>query len=172
MPPAAPGNKVVLMATLAKFDKAVLAPLGPPPAAKPQLTEFSKQTVPPSSGKIMLLLLVGVVKLRVVVLPLPAFLAVMVLVSVPCNVNCCPTAPTVKAPDGVIAKVPVLCKIGVVTLVVKLGLLIVVRAPAADSCRFPEAETATVPEASGNVKVRAAVAVPVNLKLLVAVPPK
>ena len=37
---------------------------------------------------------------------------------------------------------------------------------------MPEAETASVPEASGKVKVRAAKAVPVNLKLLVPVPPR
>jgi len=107
----------------------MLAPLLP--AVKPQLAEFSRQTVPPSSGNNMFLLLVGVVKPTVVVLPLPVLVAVMVLVSVPCKVNCWLVAPTVKLPLGVMVRVPALCSNGVVTLAVKVGLLTVLRDPQA-----------------------------------------
>ena len=71
-------------------------------------------------------------------------------------------------PPGVIANVPALCSKGVVTLVLNVTALVVVRSPVADSCKLPEALTATVPDASGSVMVRVPlVEAPVISKLFV-----
>ena len=123
----------------------------PEEAAKPQLVELRRQTTPASSGKVMPLLAVGAVKPTVVV-KLPT-LDEIVVDPLPCRVKDWPTAPTVNAPPGVIFRAAALLIKGVVTLVVKVGLLLIVRAPRADRLRFPLALTATVPLASGRVIV-------------------
>ena len=51
----APGNKLVLMATLARLDKAWLAYAPPLEGANPQLVDACKQIVPVASGMVMTL---------------------------------------------------------------------------------------------------------------------
>jgi len=51
-----PGRREVFIATLVKFDRAVLAPPEPPPRQFPE----SVQTIPPASGSVIVLLAVAV----------------------------------------------------------------------------------------------------------------
>lgn len=127
-----------------------------PPAAKPQLLVL-RQTVPLASGRVMVLLASGVAKPRVEVK-----LAVVedrVVEPLPCKVKFWVAAPIVRAPPGVMARVPVLCSSGVVTLVEKVGLLAMVSWPRPDRLRLPLAPTARVPLELGTVMVLLAVRV-------------
>ena len=69
-------------------------------------------TVPPVSGKLIALAAVGVVKPTVVVLP--ALVPLRVLAAVPWRVKAWPVAPRVKAPAGVIVRVPTLVIVSLV----------------------------------------------------------
>lgn len=123
-----------------------------PPAAKPQLLAGApRQTVPLASGRVMVLLASGVAKPRVEV-KLPV-VDDRVVEPLPCKVRFWVAAPIVRAPPGVMARVPVLCSSGVVTLVVKVGLLAMVSWPRPDRLRLPLAPTARVPLELGIVIV-------------------
>ena len=132
--------------------------------AKPQLALVCKQTVPDSFGKLMARLAVGAVKLTVVV-KLPLVAAILVLASPAMTVGR-KLVPTLKVPPlALTLSAPLPWKMGLVTLVVKLGLLIMVASPRALKLKLPLALTATVPEALGIEMVRLAVSV-VWLKVL------
>ena len=84
-----PGNRLVLIATLAKLDSAVLAPPPPPPRQLPIVV----QTVPVLAGNVIVLLPLNVAKAKdVVFTPLPT---VSVLVAEPCKARIAPVLPTV-----------------------------------------------------------------------------
>lgn len=68
-----PGSRAVLIATLERLDREVLAPPDPPPRQFPE----SVQTVPPASGSVITLFEVGVPLWRVIVLPLVLFLKIV-----------------------------------------------------------------------------------------------
>lgn len=133
--------------------------------AKPQVVLVCKQTVPLSFGKLILRLAVGAVKPTVLVkVPL---VAEMLLVASPAMTVGRRLVPTLKVPPlALTCKAPLPWKIGLVTLVVKVGLLIIVRSPRALKLRFPLALTATVPEAFGTTIERLPVRV-ATLKALV-----
>jgi hypothetical protein len=85
-----------------------------PDVLKPQLGLFCRQTVPPSFGRLIVLLEVGVVKPSVVVNdPLRP---VMTLLLLPLSVKSWLMAPIVKAAPGVIFNEAVLTRAEVVTL--------------------------------------------------------
>lgn len=91
-----------------------------PPAAKPQLLVL-RQTVPESSGKDMFRLAVGEAKLRVEVNP--PEVEDMEVLALPCSTRFWLVEPMVRAPPGVMFRAPPLWISGVVTLVLKVGLL-------------------------------------------------
>lgn len=114
----------------------------------------------------MIRLAVGATKFSVEVLP--ALVAIMAVpLAVPLMMVARVVLPRLKLPPlAAIDKVPVLCKIGVVTLVVNDGALPIDTSPRADNTRLPLALTATVPLASGIITVRLPVKV-AELKALV-----
>ena len=84
-----PGNRLVLIATLVRLDKLVLAPPPPPPRQLPIVV----QTVPVLAGNVMVWLPLKVAKAKEVVLaPLPA---TMVDEAEPWRANMAPVLPTV-----------------------------------------------------------------------------
>lgn len=80
----------------------------------------------------------------------------MVELFFPATINWFAAAPKVRlpVPPGVTDKLLLLCRMGVVTLVVKVGLLVMLTVPAADKLRLPVAAIAKVPLAFGTVIVR------------------
>ena len=107
-----------------------------PANANPQFAELRRQTVPFSTGKLITLAPLGAVKFRVVVLaPVPATILVE---APPSMLVVWLAAPRVKVPAPFVT-------------LVKLGVLVMLTAPVADSARLPEAETANVPLAFGTV---------------------
>ena len=134
-----------------------------PPAAKPQLLVL-RQMVPVASGRVMVRLLVGVAKPTLLVKP--PVVEDRVVEPLPCKARLWVVAPIVRAPPGVMDRVPLLSSCGVVTLVLKLGLLVMLSWPSPDKLRLPLAPTARVPPELGTVMVRLAVRV-AWLKLLV-----
>ena len=86
-----PGNRLVLIDTPDRLDRAVLAPPPPPPRQLPIVV----QTVPVLAGKVMVWLPLKVAKARVVVLaPLPT---AKLLAAEPWRVKLAPLLPTVMA---------------------------------------------------------------------------
>jgi hypothetical protein len=86
-----PGNRLVLIDTPDRLDRAVLAPPPPPPRQLPIVV----QTVPVLAGKVMVWLPLKVAKARVVVLaPLPT---AKLLAAEPWRVKLAPVLPTVMA---------------------------------------------------------------------------
>jgi hypothetical protein len=84
-----PASREVLIATLLKLDRAVLAPPLPPPRQLPIVV----QTVPLLAGKVIVLLPLRVAKAKEVVLaPEPT---VKVEELLPCSVRVAPVEPTV-----------------------------------------------------------------------------
>ena len=98
-----PASKLVLIATLERLDNAWLAYAPPVAGAYPLHTLPVVQTVPDSSGNVMVRLAVGAVKARVVALA--PLVAVMVEPLLPWRVKAWVVDPMVRAPVGVMVLV-------------------------------------------------------------------